>query len=736
MRAKLLKITKSILKSNPSRLALLAIFFIASFGVVLAQTTTSGPGNPAPVPGEQLEIGDVYGWAWMAQNIVSDGAPEGGGGWLSFNCKPSHCTDMDGDGAVENSERWGTTISLDHQGDDGMFMGQAWSSNYGWMTFEEDTVSECWMDNNYVVSPNIATALINNPGPEVAVVGWGRFISGMDESDDGFDGCVSFSGVNHGVKLNLDTGALSGWAWGGDVVGWVSFECLYCNPGVVLPTSTSISFWAEQNTVLAGGGTVLHWEATNQAPNYVASCVPGNTNNYSHWRAGVGAVGAVGTISTGVGNLPGESTHPINGINANTTYSLACTDRYGEALPTQYVTITVNRGIRGCTDASATNYNPLATIDDNSCVYGPISGCTDPLATNYNPLATIDDGSCNSNPLIPGCTDPTATNYNPLATLNDGSCTYAPISGCTDSTADNYNPLATIDDGSCTYDGDDDDDDGPSLQIFPENPTLIIGSGNYSEDLEWISDDPSALHSCRGEFRRDGVVESLGGWTNVPTLPDPESSLITFTPSYVMHQPVFTSKASAVIDPTTFQFRIICEDSLNGDADVAASANVQMIMRPIEPPVVALRIIDPDISPVGEAIEDISSTIGSMVTLKWDALNVNSCVAVSDVYENTGNNVISTNAGWNGPKIDASDPDYMFENSLELDMTFAGNPSALHPTRFYITCTADDTTYTGGNVNPPSAVIRREVCVGLSGIPFPACGATNGGNNVPTYIEI
>ena len=26
----------------------------------------------------------------------------------------------------------------------------------------------------------------------------------------------------------------------------------------------------------------------------------------------------------------------------------------------------------------------------------------------------------------PGCTDPTALNYDPLATVDDGSCTYAP----------------------------------------------------------------------------------------------------------------------------------------------------------------------------------------------------------------------------------------------------------------------------------------------------------------------
>jgi len=50
----------------------------------------------------------------------------------------------------------------------------------------------------------------------------------------------------------------------------------------------------------------------------------------------------------------------------------------------------------------------------------PVPGCTDPSASNYDPLANQDDGSC----VYAGCTDPTATNYNPSANLDDGSCTY------------------------------------------------------------------------------------------------------------------------------------------------------------------------------------------------------------------------------------------------------------------------------------------------------------------------
>ena len=101
----------------------------------------------------------------------------------------------------------------------------------------------------------------------------------------------------------------------------------------------------------------------------------------------------------------------------------------------------------GCTDAVALNYDPFATIDDDSCMFTGVYGCTDSAALNFDSLATIDDGTC---VYYEGCTDPTATNYDPLATVNDGSC-IAIISGCTDSTATNYDAGANTDDGSCTY---------------------------------------------------------------------------------------------------------------------------------------------------------------------------------------------------------------------------------------------------------------------------------------------
>ena len=126
--------------------------------------------------------------------------------------------------------------------------------------------------------------------------------------------------------------------------------------------------------------------------------------------------------------------------------------------------------LTGCIDTSACNFNPLASVSDNSCVY---SGCTISSACNYQPSAGCDDGSC----IYPSCGDTSACNYvtNALcynngycdypslyyncngACLNDndgdGVCNEFEIVGCTEPNACNYNPTAEFSNGSCTYPG-------------------------------------------------------------------------------------------------------------------------------------------------------------------------------------------------------------------------------------------------------------------------------------------
>ena len=117
--------------------------------------------------------------------------------------------------------------------------------------------------------------------------------------------------------------------------------------------------------------------------------------------------------------------------------------------------VSLSADICGCTDPNSLNFNPLAVVDDGSCIYC-INGCMDPTSLNYNSLATCDDGSCMG--CVYGCMDSSATNYNAFATCDDGSCNYGVGCGCTDILAENYGDDLSgnivgfpppCDDGSC-----------------------------------------------------------------------------------------------------------------------------------------------------------------------------------------------------------------------------------------------------------------------------------------------
>ena len=124
----------------------------------------------------------------------------------------------------------------------------------------------------------------------------------------------------------------------------------------------------------------------------------------------------------------------------------------------------------GCTDSTAFNYNPSATVSNGTCI-PVIYGCTVQFsstlvnaqglpaqATNYNSSANTNQVSftdtsdpCNYGPS--GCTTQfagsgtpqqlTAQFYDPTAVIDDGSCAYL---GCTDPSQANYNPYATAND--------------------------------------------------------------------------------------------------------------------------------------------------------------------------------------------------------------------------------------------------------------------------------------------------
>ena len=111
-----------------------------------------------------------------------------------------------------------------------------------------------------------------------------------------------------------------------------------------------------------------------------------------------------------------------------------------------------------------------------SCDYSDLQSVS--LVIDFQPFSesnhTGSEGQnqTDENEEIVGCMDINATNFDPLANLDDGSCDFAsdqsenqtdtttPVEGCLDENALNYNSEAQVDDGSCTYQSVNDEQDG------------------------------------------------------------------------------------------------------------------------------------------------------------------------------------------------------------------------------------------------------------------------------------
>ena len=219
-------------------------------------------------------------------------------------------------------------------------------------------------------------------------------------------------------------------------------------------------------------------------------------------------------------------------------YTLEVVDSYGDGICCgQYgdgnYTLTAGGEVLASGDDWGTDNGstPNATSENSFCLEAPaISGCTNPDATNYNPLATVDDGSCIVD--TPGCTDPNACNYNTEATSDDGSCTYpdsfetscgtctydcdgtcladadgdgicdtCECSGCQDESACNYDATAT-DPGACFFPDPGFNCDGTSLCLEDLN-----GNGSIDvADVLLVLSEFGCDVDCTADVTGDGFV--------------------------------------------------------------------------------------------------------------------------------------------------------------------------------------------------------------------------------------
>ena len=252
--------------------------------------TCSGPGgdsNPDSVtvnvsspPPPPPPTHNVSGWAWSDMPDASDeiknptgGTVGRGAGWISLN--NTNC-DLNNDGFADSGSPSGCPaagtpianygVDLDSVGN---FSGYAWSEYMGWISFNAADVSGC--PANAPAQP-CAPKLDKTTGK---VYGWARALAYQDSQAGGWDGWIHLRGFaqnnsEYGISVAGVLGSncsWDGWAWGGDVLGWIHFKSSNFGAtggGSACATTFAInSCSASPATVKAGETTIWSASLTN-----------------------------------------------------------------------------------------------------------------------------------------------------------------------------------------------------------------------------------------------------------------------------------------------------------------------------------------------------------------------------------------------------------------------------------------------------------------------------------------
>lgn len=176
----------SVLKMNITQITMsLVLGFVVAF--LFAQTA---------VFASLTESARGFAWGGMPS---ADGAYQGMG-WISLN---------------NLSDGSGTSYGVHIPFGNGNLSGYAWSTHYGWISFNGADLAGC--------SPALGQATRSGN----AISGGARIIAIRDAGGNagGFDGCISLSGTGYGLTIGGSASpyTLSGYAWSSDL-GWINFS--------------------------------------------------------------------------------------------------------------------------------------------------------------------------------------------------------------------------------------------------------------------------------------------------------------------------------------------------------------------------------------------------------------------------------------------------------------------------------------------------------------------------------
>lgn len=183
---------------------------------------------------------ELYGYAWIP-NL----------GWANFNrCDYTDYNNPVCSGPEEHH------VSVNSA--DGKLSGYAWIPNVGRLEFKQESY--------YPLSGESAKLKTNG-----SLVGWAKIVSfdsdtecpiGINCANNINDGWINFNsaGLNNVVFNNI-TNTASGYAWGGNSVGWINFSKVKMTP--IALTLPSVNLTTPKVVVNIGEDIILSWTGTN-----------------------------------------------------------------------------------------------------------------------------------------------------------------------------------------------------------------------------------------------------------------------------------------------------------------------------------------------------------------------------------------------------------------------------------------------------------------------------------------
>ena len=298
---------------------------------------------------------------------------------------------------------------------------------------QDSAWQQCWTNQSAIVFEWWTD--VSSPGCDVVKLYYGNeegyqvTIPGLWEASNGYNNFAAPAGngqmppnwsVEHYLVLEFVNGTLS---------DTISFTPTACIEGCTDPTQISYNPWAtEDDGSCSSGGSCdpIDHEITIEI---TLDNWPGETS----WT--------LVSLSDGgipINAPPGE--YDFSDVGQTYTYTV-CIDTLGVEF---IINDTYGDGLGGTTSGGSIDGNVIIYDCDGNVIWSLSPGVPNANFGSVYYSGPLFGSACASVPDVLGCTDPAYQEFNPLANVDDGSCLTPHIFGCIDTSAFNYNPAATM----------------------------------------------------------------------------------------------------------------------------------------------------------------------------------------------------------------------------------------------------------------------------------------------------